>query len=385
MRLTKNNYGYSMIELIVVIIIIGILASVAMRSMKTVSDTGRIEQTRDELDQLAWAVAGNPDLSSGGTRTDFGYVGDVGAMPPSLTALVINPGGYATWDGPYIRDDFYASTGSAESEYGFDAWGVNYGFSGVTIASTGGGFTRNIANSTTDLLYNTVSAAITDVDNTPPGTIYKDSIKLVLTYPDGSGGTANVERYPTANGFTQFDSVPIGLHTLRLIYLPTNDTMIRKVAVNTGDDYYADLHYFANVWGDTTGGGGGGGIEYVSGTAQTTTGDCDRIEFDITNTTGSSISVSSMTVTWTSPVSYYRSIKWGGPTVYNRQNPQTGSGINASFAVSQSIGAGATVTIRLDRFEDDPDGGDEVDMSNTNMTVLFSDGSSISFNSGACN
>lgn len=384
MQITRNNSGYSMIEMIVVIIIIGILASVAMRSMRTVSDTGRTEQTKTELDQLAWAVAGNPDLASGGSRTDFGYVGDVGAMPPNLAALVNNPGGYATWDGPYIKDDFYASTGSAESEYGFDAWGVNYGFSGVTITSTGSGttITRNIANSTADLLYNTVSAAVTDIDNTPPGTIYRDSVKLVLTYPDGSGSTAGIEKYPTANGFVQFNSVPIGLHTLRLIYLPTGDTMTRRVAVNTGEDYYTDLHYFANVWGDTS---SGGGLEYVSGTAQTQTGTCDRIVFDITNTSGSSIDVSSMTVIWTSPVSYYRSIKWGGPIVYDQQNPQTGSGTSANFTGTQSIGAGATITIRLDKFEDDPNGGNKVDMSNTDMTVQFSDGSSISFNSGACN
>ena len=91
--------GYTLIELVIVIIILGIITTVAMRSIKDTNQTARIEETKKELEQLAIAIAGNPDLISGGQRTDFGYVGDIGALPPNLDALVQNPGGYTTWKG----------------------------------------------------------------------------------------------------------------------------------------------------------------------------------------------------------------------------------------------------------------------------------------------
>ena len=96
-----SHDGYSLIELLVVIIILGVIATVAVKSLTGVNDTVRIEETRQELSHLAWAIAGRPKLVSGGQRTDYGYVGDVGSLPVNLTALVQNPGSYSTWDGPY--------------------------------------------------------------------------------------------------------------------------------------------------------------------------------------------------------------------------------------------------------------------------------------------
>ena len=107
--------GYSIIELLVVIVIVGVITAVALKSLSTVNDTARTEKTKKELDQLAYAVSGDPNVTSGGTRTDFGYVGDVGSMPPNLDALVSNPGGYATWQGPYLRDDYLPSSGSSNT------------------------------------------------------------------------------------------------------------------------------------------------------------------------------------------------------------------------------------------------------------------------------
>ncbi|MCK4371866.1 MAG: prepilin-type N-terminal cleavage/methylation domain-containing protein, partial [candidate division Zixibacteria bacterium] len=107
-RLTSET-GYSLIELIIVIVIVAIIASVAVKSLKGTNEVVRTEETKAELEQLAYAVAGNPAVLSGGARTDYGYVGDVGALPPNLDALVTNPGGYGTWDGPYVRDDFYVT------------------------------------------------------------------------------------------------------------------------------------------------------------------------------------------------------------------------------------------------------------------------------------
>ncbi|MEA3297326.1 MAG: prepilin-type N-terminal cleavage/methylation domain-containing protein [candidate division Zixibacteria bacterium] len=150
-----SEHGYSLMELLAVIIIVGIIASVAMKSLTGANDAARSEETKRELDELAWAMVGQPDLVSGGVRTDHGYVGDIGSLPPNLDALVINPGGYSTWEGPYIRDDFYTSPSGSESEFKVDAWGTPYSYSGgVTISSTGSGstITRKIARIVDDLL-----------------------------------------------------------------------------------------------------------------------------------------------------------------------------------------------------------------------------------------
>lgn len=251
MHISYSKKGYSLIELMVVIIIISIIAGVSVKSLKTASDTVRTERTKKEMDQLAFAVAGNPSLVSGGTRTDFGYVGDVGSLPPNLDALVTNPGGYSTWKGPYLKDDYLSAVGGSNTEFKIDDWGVPYGYSaGATFTSTGSGqtFTREIANSVNDLLYNAVSVDVTDMGNKPPGSIYKDSISVNLTYPNGSGGTVTKTRVPAADGFVQLDSIPIGNHRLSIVYLPDNDTLRRQVITHPGKNEHISVKWPKNLW-----------------------------------------------------------------------------------------------------------------------------------------
>lgn len=249
-RLTSKT-GYSLIELVVVILIIGIITSIAIRSLRSTNETARTEQTKKELDQLASAIAGNPQLVSGGVRTDFGYVGDIGSMPPNLDVLVQNPGGYSTWDGPYIHDDFYPQDTSSETEFKIDAWGTAYVYGGgPTITSTGGGtsITREIASSLDHLLRNRVSAVVTDLDNTPPGEMYKDSVAFLLTYPNGSGSMTTRTRYPATDGFVRFDSIPIGSHRMQVVYTPANDTLTHMVNVKPGQDCYTTVSLYDNLW-----------------------------------------------------------------------------------------------------------------------------------------
>jgi len=243
----KNSFGYSLIELVVVIVIIGIIATVSMKTMRNTTEISRVEETKAELELLANAIAGDPNKVSVGGRTDFGYVGDIGALPASLSALVINPG-YTTWHGPYIADDF--STDGSSSAYLVDAWGKAYNYSGVSIQSTGGPttITKQIAPAVTDLLSNTVSITIVDRAFHAPGATYKDSVKAVLSYPDGSGAVTNATHYPDQNGNATFSGVPIGKHTLRVIIIPTADTLIRRITINPGQAVYAEFQHYDEIW-----------------------------------------------------------------------------------------------------------------------------------------
>jgi len=247
----RGQTGYSLLELVVVIVIVAILAAVAVKALSSSGQVARIEETRLELDQLAHAVAGNPETVSGGARIDYGYVGDVGALPPNLDALVTNPGGLASWDGPYLHDDFYSAVGGPSSEFKVDAWGRPYVYSGgnsITSTGSGANITRRLANATDDLLYNRLTVTVVDLDNDPPGLGYRDSVRIVLTQPDGAGGTLTRARYPDANGLTEFDSIPIGRPTLRIVYLPDNDTLTRLISIDPGRDSYLQTQLPGDVW-----------------------------------------------------------------------------------------------------------------------------------------
>jgi prepilin-type N-terminal cleavage/methylation domain-containing protein len=244
----KSDGGYSLIEMIVVIIIIGILATVVLKSLGKATDVSRTEETKQEMELLANAIAGNPELISGGTRSDYGYFGDVGALPPNWDALMTNPG-YATWAGPYIKDEF--APGAGDAEFKRDGWGSQYSNpASISFSSTGGGFTitKNIANSSADLFANSVSIVITDLDNSSPGAAYKDSVRFLITIPNGSGSYMTKIGAPGADGFCQIDSIPIGNHIFRTVFDPMNDTLTRQISVNPGQDIFLNINYYSDVW-----------------------------------------------------------------------------------------------------------------------------------------
>ncbi len=249
MKTRDLQAGYTLIEIVVVIIIVAIIAATALRSMRTINDVTKTEATKQTLDRLAVAIVGDPKTTSEGTRIDYGYVGDVGALPPNLDALVQNPGSYATWHGPYVRDQY--SSGGANTEFKKDGWETDIAYSGgVTLTSTGGGssITRNLENSTDDLLRNRVTVVVLDQSGNVPGTIYKDSVHFLLSFPNGAGGRLARVGNPDRNGYAVFDSIPIGQQTLRVIYSPFNDTLTRIITVNPGENSYSQVNLFRKAW-----------------------------------------------------------------------------------------------------------------------------------------
>ena len=380
-----HSSGFTLIEVVMSIIIAGILATVAIRSTISITETGRTEITKTEMTDIAYAIVGNEKLQNNNIRNDFGYVGDVGAMPPNLQALVTNPGGYSTWDGPYIQNRFTQTP----TDYAQDAWGNNYSYSGVDITSTGSGSTiiHKIGESPSDFLLNKVSGNIYDADGSPPGTVYKDSITILLTHPNGSGSLITKGISPDYGGYFAFDSIPIGNQDLQIIYEPTADTLNRFVSINPKSEVYNTYLFPSNYWIGTTGtggsSGGGSGLIYVNGTGQTTGGSCNDIQFDIQNTTSSDITITSITPTWSSPTSYYKELKIDGNEVFDNSNPRNGSGTIVNFG-SITITAGDTITIKIEEFKTNSTGGPNINMSNSDFTITFSDGSVITFNTGSC-
>lgn len=199
---TSSQSGVLLLELLIVLMIIGLLITGAVKTWDVTIQQTRFTQTTKEMDQLVYAIVGNPELYSEGRRTDFGYVGDMGKLPDSLIDLVIRPSSDdSTWHGPYIKVKFAENP----DDYLKDAWGNNYiyinredsSFDSLMIISytTGNNLTpqtwihRIIAKSRHDLLYDTVNGYVRDLLGNPPATI--DTSNLIVgifsPYPTYSG------------------------------------------------------------------------------------------------------------------------------------------------------------------------------------------------------
>jgi type II secretory pathway pseudopilin PulG len=370
--------GFSLIEVLILIVVIGIAASTAMQWMAGSIDDVRRAKTEREMEMLADAIVGNPEKMSEGKRSDFGYVGDVGSFPSNLRALYENPGGYSTWDGPYIEPGFTQdSTG-----FKFDEWGQAYNYSGgITITSTGSGTTiiKKLADANSDYLLNSFSGVIEDSAGNVPGITYLDSVDVVVTIPNGSGSTTSKTYNPDSAGIFTLDSLPVGQHMLKIIFVPTVDTLKRYVTIlprhKSGRDYKFAEFCFSS---------GGGGLNFVIDSDSLWSGNCFRLKFWIENNSGTSITINSIRLTWSSPTAYYKTVTWDGITVRD-SSPSAGSGDVSNFSSSQTIGDSEQTVITIEGFKPNSGGGGPpVNMLNTDFTVLFSDGSTFSFTADVC-
>ncbi len=134
--------GFTLIELAIIIVILGVIATVGIPVMGNMINASRISATRGELQSLKIAIVGKR-----GTGNIRGYENDVCALPPGLQGLFTKPAGVSDWNkfarigwnGPYIDGD--------NGEYLKDAWGVDYIYdsAGRTIISVGGQDTITVA------------------------------------------------------------------------------------------------------------------------------------------------------------------------------------------------------------------------------------------------
>ena len=238
-----SKRGFTLIELVLVIAVIGIITSVATVKMFPSLESSRYEATKTEMQSLAFAIVGNPRIFTDGARSDFGYVGDVGSLPPNLDALVSNPG-YSTWDGPYIKSDF------GSDDFKQDAWEVDYTYFDTLLRSTGSGsnIDKVFSSGSSGLVSNSISGYLLDADSEMPGAVYNDSILINLIYPDGSGGIATTSINPSANGDFIFSVVPVGNQILQVIYIPDSDTADFNICVLPATNTKIEILFPSDLW-----------------------------------------------------------------------------------------------------------------------------------------
>lgn len=125
--------GFSLIEVVVVIAIVSLMASMAVPLAAKVIDQSRTEATRKQMEEIHKAIVGDPALGTPG------FVGDMGRLPQgaqplsqlntqagqrggTLGTLGVRMG----WWGPYVNSGF--SSGAYQN----DAWGTPYAYNSGT-------------------------------------------------------------------------------------------------------------------------------------------------------------------------------------------------------------------------------------------------------------
>jgi type II secretory pathway pseudopilin PulG len=101
--------GWTLIEVIIILILVGIVAAVAVPRYIDLGSRASINTTRTKLENIRRAIVGDPSAVSGGRYSAQGFWGDRGVLPTTLTDLVVK-GGQPTydkytrrgWNGPYV-------------------------------------------------------------------------------------------------------------------------------------------------------------------------------------------------------------------------------------------------------------------------------------------
>jgi prepilin-type N-terminal cleavage/methylation domain-containing protein len=383
--------GFTLIEVSVSIGIVALMVTGAVVLVSAEVDSLRVTDTIAKLSMVKHAIVGNPHIVTQETRTDFGYVGDMGSLPASLQDLWVKGSqpawvytatskAGAGWAGPYVQLGPLDSTSSITG----DAWGnpiqyqVQTGTSPVTgqeyrarifsygaDGTTGGGDDLTVEIYTSEML-STVLSYVRDSAGNP-----LQNVTVRMNYP--SAGILTTSSTTSASGGAySFSSIPFGNRSVtvepKLVYADGS-----AITFSNGED--VEFVMISFTCGNIT-------------TATATMGVTSFYQqFRIANTTlfnnGSNMAGSGELVTFNSPYDVSWSGCGGGGVELKEIYPVR---VQSAWTPlpDHNIGAGRSegksFRVRMLNFETLENGsGSRMDMNGQSISVTFSNGAAISF------
>ena len=130
--------GFSLIEILMVLILIAVLSKIAISSFVNLSTDSRITVTTEKLNEMKRAIVGDSRRVANGQYLNPGFENNMGAVPTALTDLTVigaqavyNPFTKRGWRGPYLSN--------TDASWNLDAWGtaIVYSSGARTLVSWG--------------------------------------------------------------------------------------------------------------------------------------------------------------------------------------------------------------------------------------------------------
>ncbi len=249
----RTEKGFTIIEIVIALAIIAILASMVAPLAVNHIQSKRFDACREELEIIKKAIVGDPALVEGGTRSSFGFVGDLGVLPANLGELTQNTAGtfpvwqlgpntmwYFGWRGPYLSE-------------ANDPWGNPYTYvlnpaAYISARISSGGPDGITAGLTIDIRFDEVFSVVSGNILDPCGASAPCSLtqqsSVIIYYPEGTAGlqtrTAQINaEIPIYNTMTTttflptpYFTVPIGIREITGTIAFTNGSISQTKTTN---------------------------------------------------------------------------------------------------------------------------------------------------------
>lgn len=239
-----------------IVMLLSLLAFLVPAVSMTSIQEGRVEKTRARLLAIRRAIIGDPNLKLLGSRTSYGFLGDMGRVPASIDELVTAPGGAGFfiqdpdvrfsygWNGPYLDDS------DPDVDWTLDAWenALDYvagtSTTPTTITSYGADGIAGGGDQNEDLVIQilpeatsfTLHGFVTDSG----GGVFSGTGEIFLNDLDGNGElSAPIPTPIGTNGYFVFEGVTLGKRSVSLaVPSPGPTATVGPVTVTPGGAHF---------------------------------------------------------------------------------------------------------------------------------------------------
>lgn len=247
----SGSKGFTLGEMVIVIAIITILAAIITPLAVNQITQARYDACWDEIEEIKKAIVGDPSLVENGSRSSFGFVGDLGILPSAadgLEDLVANTVygtftvTYSNWPQTHTSGLVWGWRGPYISEYA-DPWGNNYNYTTAGLpanivariwsmgADQQSGTNDDVAiDIRNDEVYSMVNG--NTLDECGKSATYGNPITIFM--PGGTGAaTISINATYTNPPIFQFTSIPAGVRTITFTPV-TSPTITKFITINNG-------------------------------------------------------------------------------------------------------------------------------------------------------